>query len=302
MAKYMIGSVIYENRTRRKITQEELCHGICTQTTLSRIENGVQMPRRKILEALMQRLGLQMQYYFFPVSNEEMERSNLEYAITRKLSHNEYDITDLLERYKKCSPEMDHMEEQFYLYAFASQMMRNENDYLRALSLLLQGIALTIPEFSQEHLCEQTLLTFDEIRIINGISLAYYEIGQYEQAKKFMLFLKEYLHKTDIDLEEKAKLYPMILFNLSNWMGLDGRNEQVYELCNEGIEFCIKSGQLTVFPYLIFNKAYSLAKMNRLEEALPVFRQACTIFEALKDTEKSRRCRAEVQNAFSVEL
>lgn len=302
MAKYMIGSVIYENRTRRKITQEELCHGICTQTTLSRIENGVQMPRRKIFEALMQRLGLQMQSYFLPVSQEEMERSNLEYAITRKLSHNEYDITELLTRYKECSPEMDHMEEQFYLYALASQMMRKDNNYLRALSLLLQGIALTIPEFSHERICEKTLLTFDEIRIINGISLAYYEIGQYEQAKKFMLFLKEYMHKTDIDFEEKAKLYPMILFNLSNWMGLDGRNEQVYELCSEGIEFCIKNGQLTVFPYLIFNKACSLAKMNRLEEALPVFRQACIIFEALDDMENSRRCRAEVRRAFSVEL
>ena len=76
MAKYTIGTIIYENRVRRKITQEELSYGVCTPATLSKIENGIQMPRRKIFEALMQRLGLQTQYYFVPLSSEEMERLN----------------------------------------------------------------------------------------------------------------------------------------------------------------------------------------------------------------------------------
>ncbi len=302
MAKYTIGTVIYENRIRKKITQEELSYGICTPATLSKIENGMQMPRRKIFEALMQRLGLQTQYYFLPLSSEDMERSNLEYQITRKLSLREYDFADLLDRYKSCGPKMDHMEKQFYTYASALLLLGSRSQMERGTELLLSAILYTIPEFSVQNVKKCALLTFLEITIINNIAINYRKLGHMEEAKKMLLYLKEYLESKDIDLEEKAKIYPMILFNLSNWFGREGRNELVYELCNMGIDFCIKHGKLTMFPMLIFNKAYSLAKMNRLDEAIPYFRQACTIFEALKDNERANLCRKEIQESFSVKL
>lgn len=302
MAKYAIGNVIYENRIRKKITQEELGCGICTAVTLSRIENGVQMPRRKTFEALMQRLGLYKQYYFLPITNEEMERSNLEYEITRKLSLKEYDIKELLVQYKNCSSEMDHMEEQFYIYASALMLKNNKSDIEKMTELLLKAITLTIPNFSLKSLNRSRFLTFDEITIINNIAINYHYLDKQEDAKKLLIYLKDYLEHKDVDMEEKAKVYPMILFNLSNWLGAEGRNELVYELCNTGIDFCIKYGKLTLFPNLIFNKGYSLARMNRLDEAAPLFCQACTFFEALKDVKQAERCRKEVYNTFSIKI
>lgn len=302
MAKYAIGTIIYENRIRRKITQEELSYGICTPATLSKIENGMQVPRRKIFEALMQRLGLQTQSCFIPVSGEELERSNLEYRITRKLSLQEYDIEQLLEQYKSCGQEMDHMEEQFYAYTSALLLKNNLDDIEKMTELLLKAILYTMPDFSVSSLMKCRFLTFDEITIINNLAINYKYLGKKEEAKNMLLYLKEYLEYKDIDLEEKSKTYPMILFNLSNWFGMEGRNELAFELCNTGIDFCIQYGKLTVFPRLIFNKAYSLAKMNRLDEAIPYFRQACTIFEALKDNERANLCRKEIRKVFSVEI
>ena len=302
MAKYTIGTIIYENRVRRKITQEELSYGVCTPATLSKIENGIQMPRRKIFEALMQRLGLQTQYYFVPLSSEEMERSNLEYRITRKLSLEEYDYADLLEQYKRCGAGMDHMEKQFYQYASALLLLGASDKLERGTELLLEAIHYTIPDFSMETMHKCTSLTFLEITIINNIAINYRKLGRREEAKQMLLFLKEYLESKDIDLEEKAKIYPMILFNLSNWVGVEGRNELAYELCTTGIDFCITHGKLTLFPMLIFNKGYSLAKMNRLDEAIPYFHQACTIFEALKDNERAKLCRKEILDSFSVKV
>ena len=119
MAKYCIGNLIYENRTRQRITQEELCEGICAPTTLSKIENGIQIPRRKTFEALLQRLGIYAQRYTFPVSNGEMERSNLEFQIIRKLSAEDYEILGLLEQYKNCGETMDNLEKQFYFQSMA---------------------------------------------------------------------------------------------------------------------------------------------------------------------------------------
>ncbi len=53
MAHYAVGSLIRDARERQKYSQEELSYGICTASTLSRIENGVQAPGKRILEALM---------------------------------------------------------------------------------------------------------------------------------------------------------------------------------------------------------------------------------------------------------
>ena len=303
MAKYALSNVIYENRVRRKITQEELCYGICAPVTLSRIENGMQMPRRKIYEGLMQRLGLRVPYYFQILSNEDLERSNLEYIIISKLSLNEYDIEELLIKYKNCSSEMDHMEKQFYMYASALAEQYRKPDMMEELmKRLLEAISLTIPDFSIYHPERVKFLTFDEITIINSIATNCYSLGKREEAKLMLLYLKDYLEHKDIDQEEKAKVYPMILFHLSNWLGAEGKNELAYELCDTGIDYCIQYGKLALFPKLIFNKAHSLGRMNRLEEAIPYFRQACMLFEAVKDYEKANLCKKEVYETFSVKI
>ncbi|WP_075717340.1 helix-turn-helix domain-containing protein [Roseburia sp. 499] len=54
---YEIGSFIHDLRVERGYSQEELCYGICSTGNLSKIENGIRMPNRKTIEALMQRLG-----------------------------------------------------------------------------------------------------------------------------------------------------------------------------------------------------------------------------------------------------
>lgn len=57
MAYYVIGHVIRELRVRKQMTQEDVADGICTPATLSKIENGSQMPSKRIVDAIMHRLG-----------------------------------------------------------------------------------------------------------------------------------------------------------------------------------------------------------------------------------------------------
>ena len=51
-----LGSTIRLLRKERHLTQEELAEGICSPITVSRIENGHQMPSKAILDALLSRL------------------------------------------------------------------------------------------------------------------------------------------------------------------------------------------------------------------------------------------------------
>jgi len=73
MANYTVGEILRETRERKKCSQEEVCYGICTPSTLSRIENGMQIPGRRILEALTQRLGITDNLYTTYMGREELE-------------------------------------------------------------------------------------------------------------------------------------------------------------------------------------------------------------------------------------
>ena len=51
-----------------------------------------------------------------------------------------------------------------------------------------------------------------------------------------------------VDGTMKITKYPMILYNLSNWFGDRNCHTEAFELANQGIDFCIKYGNLFFFP------------------------------------------------------
>ena len=57
MEKNTLGETIYHLRKKSGLTQEALADGICSPVSISRIENGKQMPSGKVLEQLLARLG-----------------------------------------------------------------------------------------------------------------------------------------------------------------------------------------------------------------------------------------------------
>ena len=70
MAFYLLGDCIRERRERLGVTQEELCEGICSVPTLSKIENGKQGMRLNQYIAIMERLGLPVEPLGVRVTSE----------------------------------------------------------------------------------------------------------------------------------------------------------------------------------------------------------------------------------------
>ena len=55
MVYYRLGDVIRELRDRLHMTQEELAAGICSVSSIAKIEKGSQMPSGRVAEALLRR-------------------------------------------------------------------------------------------------------------------------------------------------------------------------------------------------------------------------------------------------------
>ncbi|MGN0141650.1 MAG: helix-turn-helix domain-containing protein [Roseburia sp.] len=289
MANYFIGDFIRENRVRREYTQEELSFGICTPASLSRIENGAQMPGIRILDALLERLGVEDRVFDAFVSREEMELYETVQAVTRSIADCDYlELEKQILRMEKMLENGPDFERQYIIFA-KGELLRGKGGSIEdVMQLFMQAIHMTLPEFDGRTPLEKNLLTFDEITIINNIAISHMRLGNAEDALRLEFWLKDYMENKLIDGKEKTAKYPMILYNLSNWLGRQERFGDALALSDQGVKFCIQYGNLVALPRLVFNKACALAELGNTEEAKHFFAQSAVIFETMGQNKKAQ--------------
>ena len=279
METYLIGNILKEYRTRLNISQEDLCLDLCAVSTLSRIESGMQIPGRKLIEALFIRMGISRS---IPITKTDFQRENLEYKINDMIATGKFDVFDLLEEYKNCGDKLIPLEEQFYLFYKTMADDFFNHDCKKALEKYEEALKISIKDYKLGKLPSARLLTKTELLILNNISRTQYFREEKEAAIELMEFLRSYFESGIMGEEEKAKNYPVILFNLENWYGLEDNDEKVVELCNIGIDECIKYGKLSTFPYQIFNKGCSLIKLGMIEDGKDCITESFVILKLLK--------------------
>lgn len=299
MENYIIGSILKEYRTRLNISQEDLCFDLCAVSTLSRIECGERVPGRKLLEALFSRMGVSRSV---SITKTEFQRENLEFKINDMVAHDDFEIFDLLEEYKNCSENMAELERQFYLFFKTMAEDYFNHNCEKALKNYEEALKISVKDYALGKIPNARLLTKTELLILNNISRTQYFFGQKDEAIELMEFLRSYFEKGIMSEEEKAKNYPVILFNLENWYGMKNEDEKVIELCDIGIDVCIRYGKLSNFPYQIFNKGCSLIKLGKIEEGKNYLTDSLIILNRMKKYDDVTYGKKWIKNEFDIDL
>lgn len=303
MATYIIGDFIRETRIRKGYTQEEVSYGICTLASLSRIENGMQAPGRYILDKLMERLGMENSVFNVFVSKEEMELYERVQEMVRNMADGNFEeLERQIQKVEDMTRKTSQLERQYLYFAKAELLRHKKGKSEEVTELLLKAVHITLPQFDGKTPLYDNLLTFDEIMIINAIAVQYAENHKEEDSLKLGYWLKQYMEQRILDSRQKAAKYPVIVYDISNWLALGQQYEQAYKVCNEGVAFCVKYGNLVMLPLLIYNKACSLAELNRKDEAKKYFTQSVTLFEIMKLDEKACRAADWCKSHYGIEL
>lgn len=183
MKELFIGEVIKRKRKELRLTQEELCEGICEPSTISRIESGKQVPAKNKLDALLQRLDLPGDRYYALLSKNELEISNLQsQIISCNVSNNKQEEQQCLKKLEEIVSEDDHLVRQFILRSkIAFGYLDGENlrpyTYEEKEKVLFEALYLTVPKFDIDEI-NNNFYTVEEIKIINQIALNYSDAGQ----------------------------------------------------------------------------------------------------------------------------
>lgn len=280
MSIYTIGTILKEIRIEKGISQTDMCRGLCSKPMVSYIENEMRIPHRKLIESLFSRLGETAPVEKIPMTNSDFLRHNLEHRINSCVAIGNYDIKNMLDEYVSCKKSMTHLEKQFLEFYSTLYENKNYDKNEETINKLSDVLKMTISDYELKTFPKR-LLTTTEIFILNNIARCKYDLGETAEAISMMMKLKEYLEKDIIEEDIFASGQPMILFNLANWIGLGGDYEQALKLSISGLELCIKYGKLSYFTHHIFNKGYSLAKLNYKQKALEVLDFALKTYSAL---------------------
>lgn len=109
-----ISDVIRNARIRSGMTQEALAFGICSVSTLSKIENGRRMPQVGIFEALMDRMGESSERCLVYAGEHELQKKKLQERMTLAMLLKDRLLLETdLEQYERLVQKRKLMDEQW---------------------------------------------------------------------------------------------------------------------------------------------------------------------------------------------
>ncbi|EEL30141.1 Transcriptional regulator, Xre [Bacillus cereus Rock1-15] len=141
-----LGITIKELRIKKSISQSDLCHGICSQSQISKIEKGVIYPSSILLYQLSERLGVDPNNIFALTQNKKLKYTeNTKYVMRDCIRQHQYkDLYEIVTREKYTNNFQTKEDKQFLLWHEAIAIYCVNNSTKVALTLLNNALKLTV--------------------------------------------------------------------------------------------------------------------------------------------------------------
>ncbi|AZQ48678.1 helix-turn-helix domain-containing protein [Bacillus sp. GX] len=273
MEFYDLGITIKELRVKKNISQSELCHGICSQSQISKIEKGMIFPSSILLYQLSERLGIDPNNIFALTQNKRLKYvENVKCVIRDCIKQKQY--TELYEIVKKEKDEnafQTKEDKQFLLWHEAIAIFMVNRSTKTALDLLNNALKLT--------LTNADFLSEREIDIMQTMSIFYAENKEYEKSIDILRKCLTNFNKLDFPRDREIKL--KIIFNLANCLGQAYQHEEAMKYLDKGIKLAINLNTLYLLGELYYLKGWNLLRIkeHNEEDVVDNMKKALFIFE-----------------------
>ncbi|HDR7708616.1 helix-turn-helix domain-containing protein [Bacillus cereus] len=273
MEFYDLGITIKELRIKKNISQSELCHGICSQSQISKIEKGVIYPSSILLYQLSERLGIDPNNIFALTQNKKLKYiENVKYVIKDCLKQKQYkELYEIVKKEKNLNNFQTKEDKQFLIWHEAIAIFMVDKSIKTALDFLNNALKLT--------LTNSDFLSEREIDIMQTMAIFYAENKEYEKSINILKRCLTNFNKLDFPRDKEIKL--KIIFNLAKILGHANQHEEAVKYNDMGIKLAINLNTLYLLGELYYGKAWNLLKLKQPneEDVANNMKKALFIFE-----------------------
>lgn len=266
MGKNTLGEIIYQLRKKAGLTQEDLSEGICSPISISRIENGKQMPSSKVLERILERLGTSTyqlcNVYFENEYQEDLNQTLSE--IEAMISAEDFDSArKALQNLPMNKMDAGSFQRTKMLHV-AICMKENTNDQ-NPEDELMDSLKLTKPEIDLFH-CRDELFSPTEINILVMITTAKYMADKNLEAIRLGEEVMFALERSQSRLLDFDILQINLAHNLSQILRSENRYQEALTYAKKAEELSLQGTEQFMLPEIEFGIAQILNDLGERED------------------------------------
>lgn len=312
MKEITIGEAIRRRRKELGLSQMQVCEGICSLNTLSRIETGTQTPSYNNLVALLERLGMPSDRFYGLLSEHEEElgkrRKELlacwvryQRASSNAKSRIKGQALNALRKVEEIAEKNDVITRQYILTARIALGNEGDDSPIKTRAALLEALRLTIPHFDLKEI-NKSRYSIDETRIINQIAITFVENGEKETAIEIFQQLLQYVYEHDRNLAQYAGHISLVAHNYACVLDLEGRYEEAIEIALWGKKVCIEYAHYQFLPGFLAILAECNFLCGKEKESARFYRQAHILYQIIEDKRNLEKIDAEAIKYLGIDF
>lgn len=283
MNKENVGGIILTLRTKMGISQIDLCKGLCTNRTLSRIELGERIPDKLLLDALLQRLGKSPDKLETILTEKEYMLYCQRRAIETDIINYEFESARVkLADYRKQKECKDTLQRQYIGKITAVLADEAEHNVIKSINILRKTAEITMPHWETEDKITFFLGT-EEVQILLLLAQNYLKTDKQKKAFEILEKLFVYLETSYSDEEEKVKVYPKCAYLLVTILWKKEEYNTAVDICEKAIDLLTKNGVIYHLPELMCIYILGLEKQGNSQLANKIKRQRESLLEVYEE-------------------
>lgn len=276
MQQNILGTEIAKIRKELALTQKQLCEGICTQPTISLIENGSIIPSLEVLSQISIKLNKPLEYFtnilFFSNYDYLMKFVNDIEELT--LAQNFKSVYQIVSKELASEP-TDKWFQVFLKWQLSlSSYHLNLIDIDEALFDIKEIIKTTPKVILNKH--------FLDIRILNTLAFLFAFKKDYQNSIMYFNKISEIHILDDAPKITKHTYYLRIQYNKAKTLYDSGDYNAALKTCKEGIKQSIQQENMSLLGNFYYYLAQCYEQMNaEYEKISSLYKKALFIFEIL---------------------
>ncbi len=263
MSIYRIGTVLRMTRCALGISQEELCAGICSVQTLSRMENAKVHGKRAVYAQLMEKMGRDGSRAHSKLATFDMDALDHMAKVDTAIHKHEYAEAEILlgkilpnlrRTAQPMTEQWARKKELLLQYRRSAPTEQSLDAYLRGTEELLKR---TIADY--EVFLDSAFPFFqEELVLLMNIATAYEEKHAYEKAVRINNMLIRSLDMGYMDEETTAQLKAVLLNNTAKYYTHMGEHETAIQMKWGAIQIARENALISVLANAYFGIVHSM--------------------------------------------
>lgn len=233
-----IGKEIKRIREEEGISQEKLARGLCSRSTLSKLEWEERYVEQWVIEAILQRLGKSSDKFWSIINVKDYYRLEERNRIWEDILHKKYtEAAQALENYCKRVNMQEPLQRQFVLKC-QGMLLGKAGNWKQGIEVITQAIQTTVLEF---------------------------EVGNVEKRQLIYELLKNIENK-NWDREELVKIYPKVVWHWVRFLKEEDKYELVILVAGRAIELLKENEVIFLMADFMSDMMWGIQRRGEKEE------------------------------------